>query len=257
VRDVTDAAFAPVRTAMAGPGQALLVLEAPGLAAKAKLRVFVEAAADGMAVACYPTEGKSLEQAIRAALRTLDVSADDEAVAWLAGQLGADLAATLSEVEKVALFVGPGGRVDLAAARQCVADLAGLSLEDALFAATGGDVAGADRALELAMAEGAAPVQVVRAGLQHVQRLQRARAGMAEGASASEAARRVRPPLFFRRLGTFTTALTLWSADALEWAAQRLWDAERACKRTGAPAETIARNALSGVAQRAASMRLR
>ena len=50
---------------------------------------------------------------------------------------------------------GPGGRVDLEAAMACVGDLAGLSLDDALFAATEGDVATADRALELAMAEGA------------------------------------------------------------------------------------------------------
>ena len=40
----------------------------------------------------------------------------------------------------------------------CVGDLAGLSLDDALFAATEGDVARADRALELAIAEGATPV---------------------------------------------------------------------------------------------------
>ena len=40
------------------------------------------------------------------------------------------------------------GTVDLDAAMTCVGDLAGLSLDDALFAATTGDVATADRALE-------------------------------------------------------------------------------------------------------------
>ena len=176
---------------------------------------------------------------------------------WLTGQLGADQAVTVSEVEKLALFVGPGGRADMAAARECVGDLAGLSLEDALFAATAGEVAAADRALELALAEGAAAVQVARAGLGHVQRLQRARAAMADGVSAAEAARAVRPPVFFRRQPAFTLALTLWAMPALEWAAQRFWEAERACKRTGAPDLTIARNAVAGVAQRAAVARRR
>jgi hypothetical protein len=43
----------------------------------------------------------------------------------------------------------------------------------------------------------------------------------------------------------------------LDWAAARLWEAERACKRTGAPADTIARNAVIGLAQRAAMARRR
>ena len=257
VRDVSDAATAPVQAALAGPGEALLVLEAPGLAGKSKLRVLIDKLADAVSIGCYPAEGRALEPVIRGVLASLRVSVDDDAMAWLTGQLGADQAVTVSEVEKLALFVGPGGRVDIAAARECVGDLAGLSLEDALYAATAGEVAAADRALELALAEGAAPVQVARAGLGHVQRLQRARAAMAEGVSAAEAARAVRPPLFFRRQSVFAQALSVWSSPALEWAAQRFWDAERACKRTGAPDLTIARNAVAGVAQRAALARRR
>jgi DNA polymerase-3 subunit delta len=67
----------------------------------------------------------------------------------------------------------------------------------------------------------------------------------------------VRPPLFFRRQPAFSQALSLWPLAALEWAALRFWDAERACKQTGSPAETIARNAVAGVAQRAAAARRR
>ncbi len=255
VRDVGDSAVGAVQAALAGPGEALLVLEAPGLASRSKLRALIDKAADAVSIGCYPSEGRALEQTIREVLSTLQVGVEDEALAWLTGQLGADRAVTVSEVEKLALFMGPGGRVDIAAARECVGDLAGLSLEDALFAATAGEVAACDRALELALAEGAAAVQVVRAGLLHVQRLQRARAAMAEGASVGEATRAVRPPLFFRRQPAFSQALTLWTLPALEWAALRFWDAERACKHTGSPAETIARNAVTGVAQRAAAGR--
>lgn len=257
VRDVGDAATGPVQAALAGPGQALLVLEAPGLASKSKLRVLIDKLADAVSIGCYPAEGRALEQTIRGVLGSMQVAVDDDALVWLTGQLGADQAVTVSEVEKLALFVGPGGRADITAARECVGDLAGLSLEDALFAATAGEVAAADRALELALAEGAAAVQVARAGLGHVQRLQRARAVVADGVSAADAARAVRPPLFFRRQPAFTLALTLWGMPALEWAAQRFWDAERACKRTGAPDLTIARNAVAGVAQRAAVARRR
>jgi DNA polymerase-3 subunit delta len=257
VRDAGDAATAFVQAALAGAGPGFLVLEAPGLAARAKLRTLIERATDAAAIACYPQEGRALEQGIRATLQALEISVDNDALTWLGSQLGADQAITQSEVEKLAMYVGPRGQVDLTAARVCVGDLSGLSLDDALFAATSGDVVATDRALELAMAEGAAPVGVLRAALMHLQRLQRARESMAGGMSAGEATKAVRPPIFFRREGAFTQALGHWSAAALELACTRVWEAERSCKRTGSPAETICRNAILGLAQRGAAARRR
>ena len=111
--------------------------------------------------------------------------------------------------------------------------------------------------MELAMAEGATAVGVLRATLMHLQRLQRARAAVAQGASAGEAAKAARPPVFFRREGAFGQALRLWSEEALLAACARVWEAERACKRTGSPAETLCRSVVMGMAQRAAVVRRR
>ena len=255
VRDATDSATASVQAALAGKGTGFLVLEAVGLATRAKLRTLVERATDAMAVACYRLDGRALEQEIRARLDEQKITADAEALTWLASQLGADQAVTQSELEKLATYAGPNGHIDITAARLCVGDLAGLSLEDALFAATSGNIAEADRALELAMAEGGTPVGVLRGMLMHIQRLQRARAAMSTGASASDAAKAARPPVFFRREAAFIQALGLWSSSTLESAATRIWDAEQACKRTGSPADTICRNALVGLAQRGAAAR--
>jgi DNA polymerase-3 subunit delta len=257
VRDVTDAATAAVTAALQRGSEALLVLEAPGLASRSKLRTALERAPDAVAIGCYALEGAALDQVIGTVLSGLGVSVTPEARTWLAGQLGADQAVTRSELEKLALYVGTGGQVDLAAAEQCVGDLAGLSLNDALFAATAGDVAETDRALELALAEGTAPVGLLRATLTHLQWLQRARAAVAQGASPNEAAKAARPPVFFRQEAAFVQALRLWPEPALEAAATRVWEAERACKRTGTPAETLCRSVLLGLAQRAAQQRRR
>jgi DNA polymerase-3 subunit delta len=135
----------------------------------------------------------------------------------------------------------------------CVGDLAGLSLDDALYAATTGDVATADRALELAMAEGAAPVQVLRVSLSHIQKLHRARLAMDEqGLTAAEAAKTVRPPLFYRRTGAFVRSLSLWPVPALVAALAGLAEAERGCKRTGWPDEALCRNTVLALARRSA-----
>lgn len=255
VRDAGDATAGPVQAALSGRGSGFLILEAGVLGLRSKLRTLVERAAGAVSIGCYPPEGRGLEQAIQGTLSELGVSADADALAWLGGQLGADQAMTRMEVEKLALHAGRGGRVDVEMARATVGDLAGLSLDDALYAAASGDVAATDRAIELAMAEGAAPVGILRAALMHFQKLERARLAMDGGMTAAEAAKTVRPPLFFRREPPFVQALGLWPFSALSAACGRLWDAERSCKRTSTPADTICRNALLALAQRAAAAR--
>ncbi len=256
VREATDAAAAPIRTILKSNAPALVVLEAPEIATRSRLRTDLEAAPDGAAIGCYPEEGRALEATIRDTLKQAGVTIEPDALSWLAGHLGADRAATRAELEKLALYAGSGGRVDLDSAMACVGDLSGLSLDDALFAATIGDVATADRALELAIAEGAAPVQVLRAGIMHLQRLQLARLAMDEaGLSAADASRAQRPPLFYRRVAAFNRALELWSGAAVSGAVNGLVEAERGCKRTGFPDQTLCRNAILAVARRAAVSR--
>lgn len=257
VREATDAATAPVQKVLAGNGPGLLVLEGAGLGGKSKLKTLLDRSEEAGTVACYPMDARAVSQLARSMLAEDQISVEADTLGWLASQLGSDRGVTRSELEKLALYSGKGGVADMAAARACVGDLSGLSIEDALFAATDGDVVGADRALELAMSEGAAPVGVLRAALMHLQRFVRARFAMQNGQSAEEAVKSLRPPVFFRREAAFVRALRIWSLPGLENATTRLWDAERACKRTGAPAETICRNAIVGLAQRGAVARRR
>ena len=175
VRDVTDAAAEPVLALLKSRAPALVVLEGPAMASRSKLRTALEAArrwrGDRLLSGGRPRAGRDDPRVAAGAMAS---AIEPDALSWLSQQLGADRASTRSELEKLALYVGPGNRVDLDAAMTCVGDLAGLSLDDALFAATTGDVATADRALEAAVAEGAAPVQVLRAALGHLQKLHRA-----------------------------------------------------------------------------------
>lgn len=255
VREATDAAADPVAQTLKGAGTALVVLEGASLAGRSKLRTLLDAAQEGATIGCYPEEGRALEETIRAGLKAVGVGVQSDALTWLAQHLGADRAATRAEIEKLALYVGPGRQVDIDAAMACVGDLAGLSLDDALFAATAGDVATADRALELAMAEGAGAVAVLRAAMGHLQRLHRARLAMEERRlSPAEAVKTVRPPVFYQKVGLFTRALALWPAPVLAAALAALAEAERACKRTGAPDAVLTRTAVLNLARRAHGM---
>jgi DNA polymerase-3 subunit delta len=251
IRDATDAAARGVQAVLASRAPALVVLEGADLPTRSKLRTMLDAAPDGVAIGCYPEEGRALETTIRATLSLQRVEVDGDALHWLAAQLGADQMSTQAELQKLALYAGAEKRIDLDMAMACVGDLASLSLDDALAAATSGNVAGADRALELAMAEGASPVGVIRAALMHLQRLHRTRLQVDAGATVEDAMRSLRPPVFFRRSRAFAAAVGNWSSSALTNAMAALTQAERNCKRTGAPDEVLCRAVILTLARRA------
>jgi len=250
VREVSDAAIEPVRAALRGAGDALLVLEAPGLG-KGKLRTLIEGAPDAAAIACYAEEGRALQDAIRAMLAELGASADADAVAWLTESLGGDRAVVRGEVEKLALLAGVGRRIDLDMARASAGDAAGASADAGLLAATRGDTEAADHDVEAAVGEGLAAIALVRMALAHLQRLHQARLRMQEGLSAADAIRSLRPPVFYKAVAGITVSLALWSVDSLAWAIEEARTVEIACKQTGSRQELLVRRFVAGLARHA------
>lgn len=255
VREAGDAMTEAAKRALASRGDALAILEAGELPGRSKLRVLLEAAPDAAVIACHAPDARGRADAVRMLLGECGIGADADAMAWLADHLGGDRALMRGEIEKLAVAIGGKGVADLPAVQASVGDLAGLSLDDALFSATVGDVPATDRALDLAMAEGAAPVQLIRAAMMHLQKLHVASMGVARGASAADAAKGLRPPVFYQRLPAFIAALSRWPETSLQRSLALLAEAERGCKRTGSPAEIIARNAIVGIALRGAALR--
>ncbi|MBB2156310.1 DNA polymerase III subunit delta [Gluconacetobacter diazotrophicus] len=257
VRDGGDSLTAPLKASLARPSDTLVIVEAPGLASRARLRALAEAQADCAAIACYPEEGRALEASIRQMLAEEDIRIDPDALSWFAGLLGPNRAATRGEVEKLALYAGRGGQLSLDDVRMCIGDAAGVSLEDAAFAATAGDRAGADTAIERALAEGTSPIAVARSLLSHLHRLRRARIAMDGGQSRADAMRGLRPPVFFKRTDAFGQALSLWTAARLMEAAEQTQRLELECKQTGAPDLALCRRHIARLAATAMAGRRR
>ncbi len=255
VRDAGDGLAGAVRQVAESAGDSLTVLEADALPGRSKLRTFVEAAANGAAIACYPEEGRALQDAIEGGLAAAGVRLDGEALRWLADHVGSDRGSTRGEVEKLILYAGADRRLDLDAVRACVGDLAAASFDDAVYAALAGDVAGADTAAERTLAEGMAPVAFTRGVLAHLGKMHVARGHMATGLSAADAVRALRPPVFFKRVAAFTEALALWSPRKLMQAMEEVRRVELACKQTGALDGLLVRRMLLGLARQGEAAR--
>jgi len=254
VRDAADALTASVEQAASGSGDSLVVLEASGLLpARSKLRALVEGLPNGAVIACYPEEGKALAESVRSALAEAGISLEPDAMAWLLAHVGSDWAATRGELEKLVLYAGPERRLSLEDVRACTGDAAATAFDDAVFAATAGDAEATDRALERALAEGIAPVAVTRGVMGHLAKLHQARGHMQAGMAADEAVRALRPPVFFKRIGEFASALRRWDAPRLSHAMLETRRAELACKQTGAPDALLVRRLMLALARQGAA----
>ncbi len=251
VRDAGDAhATAFARFLADPPGDALVVVEAGDLPGRSSLRRAFDDAPAGVSIGCYPDSARDLAAVIRETCDAHRIRLARDALDFLVGHLGGDRLLTRAEIEKLTLYAGDDGRIELDDARAVVADTAALSLDDALLAAAEGDAAALDRALARVFQEGESPVTVIRALLRHFQRLHVLSIRVAGGSSVDEAIRSARPPIFFKDQDSWLRQLQRWREPQLRRALDRIAEAEFRMKQTGRPAESICRETLLGLADR-------
>jgi DNA polymerase III, delta subunit len=105
-------------------------------------------------------------------LKTQGLTADRDAHDFLMSRLGGDRGVTRQELEKLALYVGPGAkRLTLADAAMVVGDSSALTLDDLALALADGDRAALDRAYGRALEEGSDAIAILRAAGRHLLRL--------------------------------------------------------------------------------------
>ncbi len=231
------------------PGDSLVVVEAGDLAPRSSLRRAFEGAREGAAIACYADGPEELRGLVRGVMAARGIAVSGEALDYLTGNLGGDRLLSRQELEKLALYVGDGGRLGYDEAAAMVGDSAAVTIEDAVFAAAEGEVPALERAVQRAFDEGESAVTLLRAGLRHFQRLHLVAARVAAGARAEEAIERLRPPVFFKLKTRFVAQVRRWPPRRAAAALETLFEAERNAKRTGLPPETICRDALLRIAR--------
>ena len=240
IRDATDAIAVPIEQFLEdSPGDALVIVQAGDINPRAALRKIFEAAPNAAAIPCYADDERALERVIHDTLAAENIRVSPDAMAYLSANLGADRGLSRSELEKLALYAGPGTEVTLADAAAAVGNSSALSLDNVVMAAAGGDAMATDRALTRSYLEGVNPVTVLRAMARHLIRLQFARAHIESGATPDVAMKALRPPVFFKATGPFRNQLRHWNMRRLAQALSLILEAEQQCKRTGAPAESL------------------
>lgn len=229
-------------------GEALIVAEAGDLAKGSSLRHVFEEASNAAAVACYADSADGVAQLLENALRERGIKVSSDAVDEAVPLLGGDRGTIRRQIEKLVLYAGDAGRVEVADVRAIIGDEAEARIEEVCDAAGEGDPRMLDRALERLWSAGVSPVGVLRVAIAHFHRIGLMTAAIAGGESVDAVLRRQRPPIHFTRAASFRNQLRAWNADKLGEALDRLLEAEVLCKSTAVPGEAACGQALFNIA---------
>jgi DNA polymerase III subunit delta len=230
-------------------GDSLCVVEAGDLAMRSPLRRVFERASNAVAVPCYADGARELGDLVRSVLGSRRIVPSAETQDYLTDHLGGDRGVSRSELEKLALYAGDGGRIELEDALAAVGDCAALTAEDAAFAAAEGDAERLERALSRAFEEGESAVAILRGAMRHFERLQMVGLRTAAGSSMKDALDSLRPPIFFKNQASFSAGLRRWPPRRAAVALRLLLEAEQNTKRTGFPDRTICSECLLRLAR--------
>jgi len=236
-------------------GDALIVVEGGELDGRSALRKLFEKAGNAAAIPCYRDEGADLAAVVRETLQRANVKVEDDAQAWLVDHLGGDRLVTRNELDKLALYVGPGKTATIDDARALIGDSADIGFDDLVNATASGDLAELERARARLDGEGIPAVAQLRAVQRHFTRLHLCAGMIAGGRDEKGAMMALRPPVFWKEEPAFRNQLRRWRGPALSAALSRLLDAEIRCKSAGAPAELIAAQCFMALAARGGERR--
>ena len=188
---------------------------------------------------------------MRESLARDQISLAPDALELFVGRLPHERGVTRQEIERLALFLGPGSS-KTAKAEDLIPYLGvepEASLAEAAEHAFGGKLSAAHAGLRRAAAEGESGPAAVRALGAHLSRLRRvltlakAGSGLAEAAKASG--------VFWRNEREFLRQARVWSLEQLDSLQPELLDADKACKQTGSPDPLIAERLALAIAGRA------
>ncbi|WP_132254632.1 DNA polymerase III subunit delta [Methylobacterium segetis] len=208
-----------------------IVVEGGDLGKSAPLRTLCERSARALALPCYPDDERALAELVRQTLQDRGLKIASDARDLLVASLGGDRRASLSEIEKLALYASGQEAVTSDDVEAIVSDVAGSVLNtliDAAFTGRGGEV---ERDFRRFRHEGLDGSVILGAALRHALTLLATRLA-GEGKSPSLMAAGWRG-LHFRRRADVEAQLARWSPAALRQAVQILQEAVLASRRAG------------------------
>jgi DNA polymerase-3 subunit delta len=230
---------------------AFFLIEAGNLGRESALRKAAEKANAAAAIPCYEDEPGDVARLVRELLVKDQVALNADALQLFVGRLPKERGVARQEIERLALYLGPGSGTTAAPAD--LEPFLGVEPESSLFDAAadafGGRLGEAQAGLRRAAQEGEAGPAAVRAIGMHLGKLRRVLTLHKNGAGLQEAAKA--SGVFWKQEREFLRQARSWSLDELDRIQPEVLAADKACKTAGSPDRLIAERLALTVAGRA------
>ncbi len=236
----------------------LVLIEAGSLKPSSKLRKLIEGTACAVALPCFEDGAQDVQQVARQFLEKQGFRIEQQALAYLSRHLGADRGITMSELERLSLYMGPPKErepkmITLDDVEALIHDNAATSVYQLVDAVALGQLDDMDRDLIRLETAGETTQRLLIVLRGHFQSLHQTLSVLQNNRDTSAALRAsFRPPLHFKREAKVKQQLKLWSLGKVEAALTILHKAERQCRTTNAPIQAIGQNTFLRLARAAA-----
>jgi DNA polymerase-3 subunit delta len=231
------------------PSDSFLLIEGGDLDKRSKLRNLCEGDAPHVtAIPCYVEDSAARQRIAAEILQAENIRASRDVLAFLADTLPPDRMAMRSELDKLAMYAKGKASIDIDDVRAVVQDAGAAELDDLVTAVGLGQPDKTRLLIDRLFDEQTSPVAVLRAAQRHFIRLQMARGHMDKGSSATEAVKRLQPPVFWKYVDGMAAQMSRWNAVKISRALERLYEAEAAVKRSGTPDTVYCAQVMLGLA---------
>ncbi|AEQ53310.1 DNA polymerase III subunit delta [Pelagibacterium halotolerans] len=232
--------------------QAVFIVEGADLKPSDALRKHAEARKDARALPCYADTGQTIDGLIRETFAKANISLETDLAPMLRDMLGNDRQVTRSELQKLVLYAGEGGKLTRDDVMRLCGDNAALAIDAVVDAIATGHARRFDDAMTRAAGAGTDAQRLLIVAMQHFSRLRAMRAEIDAGAGIDQVLGRATPRIHFSRKASFEQQLRLWNDDGLAAACNRLASAILESRKSSALAPATGRQALLAICMAAA-----
>ena len=234
----------------APPSAGWLIVEAGDLPPTSAIRKAFQAGAHAAALPCYESEAGDLAAMARAMFTDARCEIEPDALDLLVATIGNDRLISRSEIEKLIVFVGRGGRAGIDDVQAIVGENLDVRGERIIDDAFLGRSEAVEADLIRLRAEGQSPAALASLALRQIIALHRMSASIAAGKSAESVIRQARPPIFFNRQQAVKTVLARWPAAHIARARQIMTEAVLATRRQPQLDDALVSQALQRISAR-------
>ena len=206
-------------------------------------------------VGCYQDDSRSLSDLAREIFTRDNISIDRDSLALLTSRLGSDRAISRGEIEKLALYTGPGNQLTQDDIEQALGDSGAVVQDQMTIAILNGNTKQFKQLYMRAKQDGQPPISLLRQTLTLFRGMLAARLAMDAGTPSASAVSVIRPPLHFKTKPVVSAHLGKWTSKQLADVVERLIDTEILIKSAGsADPATLTGQTLLGLVLRSRSL---